>query len=97
MRQEMYGPAASRMEKLLIDQFIICWLLAQSANMQQLPTSDTSIPVGRFVLQQPRVRPTATRCGPICFADVPQARAAETQTARSNGAVFAAARRRHRT
>lgn len=52
MRQTMTSPRASPMEKLLIDQIVICFLQQQYVNINHPTTSDVDIPAGRFILQQ---------------------------------------------
>lgn len=52
MRETMTSHKASAMEKLLIDQVIICWLQQQWVNIQHPTAGDVDIPAGRFILQQ---------------------------------------------
>lgn len=52
MRETMTSPRPSPMEKLLIDQIIICFLQQQYVNIQHPTAGDVDIPAGRFILQQ---------------------------------------------
>jgi hypothetical protein len=52
MRESMATTKATAMEKLLIDQIIVCWLQLQWVNVQYPTAGESDIPAGRFILQQ---------------------------------------------